>query len=78
MPVVKAPLLALSIAVAASLTAAPAFAQTPTTPTPVPPAPGKATYSLHGGLSTQKMRSFAPSQQVVVRGRVLGRGSQDR
>ncbi len=70
MPVVKAPLLALSIAVAASFTAAPALAQTPTTPPPVPPAPGKATYTLHGGVSTQKMRYFAPSQQVVVRGRV--------
>jgi lipoprotein-anchoring transpeptidase ErfK/SrfK len=70
---VKAPLLALSVAVAVSLTAAPAFAQTPTTPvppTPVPPAPGKATYSLHGGLATKKMRYYAPSQQVVIRGRV--------
>jgi hypothetical protein len=70
--VVKAPLLALCVAVAASLTAAPAIAQTPppTTPTPVPPAPGKATYALDGGVATQKMRYYAPSQQVVVRGRV--------
>jgi len=68
-PVVKAPLLALSVAVAASLTAAPALAQTPTPP-PVPPVPGKATYSIAGGLATKKMRYFAPGQQVVVRGRV--------
>jgi peptidoglycan hydrolase-like protein with peptidoglycan-binding domain len=70
---VKAPHLALVVAVAASLPAAPALAQTPTTPTtppPVPPAPGKATYKLHGGLVTQKMRFYAPAQQVVIRGRV--------
>ena len=74
MPLVKAPLLAFLVAVAASLTAAPAFAQTPPTtpvpPAPVPPAPGKATYSLGGGLATKKMRYYAPSQEVVVRGRV--------
>jgi hypothetical protein len=71
---VKAPLLAISVAVAASLTAAPAFAQTPppvpVPPAPVPPAAGKAIYSLHGGLATQRMRYYAPSQEVVVRGRV--------
>ena len=68
MPVVKAPLLALSIAVAASLTAAPALAQTPA-PAPAP-APGKATYGLRGGLATKKMRYYAPAQQVVLRGRL--------
>jgi peptidoglycan hydrolase-like protein with peptidoglycan-binding domain len=70
---VKAPLLALSVAAAASLTAAPALAQTPTTPVPPPtppPAAGKATYSIKGGLATKKMRYFAPAQQVLVRGRV--------
>jgi len=67
-PVVKAPLLALSIAVAASLTAGPALAQTPT-PAPAP-APGKATYGLRGGLVTKKMRYYAPAQQVVLRGRL--------
>ena len=65
---VKAPLLALTVAVAALFTAAPAIAQTP--PTPVPPAPGSATYSISGGLVTQKMRYFAPSAEVVIRGRV--------
>jgi L,D-transpeptidase catalytic domain len=72
-PVVKAPLLALSVAVAASLTAAPALAQTPTTPVPpptVPPAAGKATYAIKNGLATKKTRYFAPSQEVVIRGRV--------
>jgi hypothetical protein len=64
---VKAPLLALSVAAAALFTAAPAIAQTP--PAPVPLA-GKATYSVHGGLATSKMRYFAPAQQVVIRGRV--------
>ena len=68
MPGVKAPLLALFVAVAALLTAAPAFAQTP--PAPVPPAPGSATYKVLSGLSTSKMRYFAPAQQVVIRGRV--------
>jgi peptidoglycan hydrolase-like protein with peptidoglycan-binding domain len=70
---VKAPHLALVVAVAASLPAAPALAQTPTTPTTPPapvPVPGKATYKLHGGLSTQKMRYYAPAQEVVIRGRV--------
>jgi hypothetical protein len=54
-----------------------AQAQTPTTPTtPVTPAPapappaGKASLSVHGGLATKKARYFAPSQEVVVRGRV--------
>jgi L,D-transpeptidase catalytic domain/Putative peptidoglycan binding domain len=51
-----------------------AQAQTPTTTTPVTPAPepaaGKATMSVKGGLATRKARYFAPSQEVVVRGRV--------
>jgi peptidoglycan hydrolase-like protein with peptidoglycan-binding domain len=68
-PAVKAPFLALGAAVAASLMAAPALAQTPTTPAPAP-APGKATYALKGGLATKKMRYYAPSAQVVLRGRL--------
>lgn len=64
---VKAPFLALGVAVAASLTAAPVLAQTPT---PAPAAAGKPTFKVSGGLSTKKMRYFAPAQQVVVRGRV--------
>ena len=52
-----------------------AQAQTPTTPTtPVTPGPepaaGKASLSVHGGLATRRARYFAPSQEVVVRGRV--------
>jgi hypothetical protein len=41
-------------------------------PTPAPPAPlaGKASFSARGGLATEKMRYYAPRQQVVVRGRV--------
>ena len=68
MPGVKAPLLALTVAVAALFTAAPAFAQTPPAPAPAP-APGSATYSISGGLATKKMRYFAPAQEVVIRGR---------
>jgi peptidoglycan hydrolase-like protein with peptidoglycan-binding domain len=41
-----------------------ALAQTP------PPAPGTAKLKLAGGLPTAKMRYYAPSQEVVVRGRV--------
>jgi len=66
-PGVKAPLLALSVAVAALFTAAPAFAQTAAPPAPVA---GAAKYKVSGGLATSKMRYFAPQQQVVVRGRV--------
>jgi hypothetical protein len=66
-PGVKAPLLALSVAVAALFTAAPAFAQTPAPPAPVA---GAAKYKVLSGLATSKMRYFAPQQQVVVRGRV--------
>jgi L,D-transpeptidase-like protein/putative peptidoglycan binding protein len=52
-----------------------AQAQTPPTPTtPAPPAPkpvaGKASMSVEGGLATRRTRYFAPSQEVVVRGRV--------
>jgi L,D-transpeptidase catalytic domain/Putative peptidoglycan binding domain len=58
---------------AVALGAAPAVAQepaqAPTTPVP-PAAAGAATYKLHGGLATQKMRYYAPQQEVVVRGRV--------
>src|SRR5215208_6010767 len=45
---------------------------TPTTPVTPPPGPaaGKATLSVEGGLATRKARYFAPSQEVVVRGRV--------
>jgi hypothetical protein len=69
---VKARFLAPLVAVFACVAAAPAFAQTPppTPPAPPPPAPGKATYKLHSGLATSKMRYFAPQQEVVVRGRV--------
>jgi peptidoglycan hydrolase-like protein with peptidoglycan-binding domain len=59
----------LSIATAAAallLGAAPAFAQT----TPAPVAPGRASMEIHSGLATKKMRYAAPSQEVVVRGRV--------
>jgi peptidoglycan hydrolase-like protein with peptidoglycan-binding domain len=66
---VKASLLAPGVALAALLPAAPAFAQTPPTPTPTPVA-GKATYGFQGGLATKKARYYAPSQEVVIRGRV--------
>src|SRR6185503_7553822 len=67
-------LLLLPLAVLALAPAA--QAQTPTTPTtPVaPPTPkpkpvaGKASMSVHGGQATKKMRYYAPSQEVVVRG----------
>lgn len=51
------------------ITAAPAFAQTPPPATPPPPA-GEASYKLHSGLATSKMRYYAPQQEVIVRGRV--------
>jgi peptidoglycan hydrolase-like protein with peptidoglycan-binding domain len=35
-----------------------------------PPQPAAAGYTLSGGLSTKKMRYYAPSQEVVLRGRV--------
>jgi peptidoglycan hydrolase-like protein with peptidoglycan-binding domain len=37
---------------------------------PAAPASGAAGYQLKGGIATQKMRYYAPSQEVVVRGRV--------
>jgi hypothetical protein len=55
------PLVTLGLAPAAQ-------AQTPTTPPA--PAAGKASLSVHGGLATKRTRYFAPSQEVVVRGRV--------
>lgn len=50
------------------LVAVPA-AQAQTTPTS-PPAAGKASLKLSGGLTTEDARWYAPSQEVVVRGRV--------
>ena len=44
-----------------ALSAVPASAQVPS---------GSATYKVSGGLATSKARYFAPSQQVVLRGRV--------
>jgi hypothetical protein len=75
---VKLRLLAPFAALAVALAAAPAVAQTPPpVPPPAPPvspapAPvaGSATFKLHSGLATKKMRYFAPSQVVVARGRV--------
>jgi hypothetical protein len=69
---VKARFLAPFAALLVSLAATPALAQTlPPVAPPAPlPAPGKATYKLHSGLATSKMRYFAPQQEVVVRGRV--------
>jgi len=60
---VKARLPILIVAGLLALGAAPAYAQTA-------PAPGAATYKLHSGLATSKMRYYASSQEVVVRGRV--------
>jgi peptidoglycan hydrolase-like protein with peptidoglycan-binding domain len=55
-------LLALSIAGLLAMGAAPAAAQQP--------AAGAAGYKLKGGIATKKIRYYAPSQQVVMRGRV--------
>jgi len=67
---VKARLLVPVLVLSASLVAAPALAQTlPPVPLPAPLA-GVASYKIHSGLATKKMRYFAPSQLVVVRGRV--------
>jgi peptidoglycan hydrolase-like protein with peptidoglycan-binding domain len=55
-------LVALSIAGLLALAAAPAAAQKPVAAT--------AGYKLKGGIATEKMRYYAPSQQVVLRGRV--------
>jgi hypothetical protein len=57
----NARLLFLAVAGLLALTAVPASAQVPA---------GTATYKVFGGLATSKARYFAPSQQVVVRGRV--------
>jgi peptidoglycan hydrolase-like protein with peptidoglycan-binding domain len=61
----NARLFALSTAALLALGAAPAFAQEP-----VEPAAGAAGYELKNGIATKKMRYFAPSQEVVLRGRV--------
>ena len=70
MSAVKARFLAPLSALLVSLTAPAALAQTPPSPAPAPPAPGKATYKVHSGLATSKMRYVAPQQVVVLRGRV--------
>ena len=54
-------MLPLGVVGVLALGAVPASAQVP---------PGSATYKVSGGLATSKMRYFAPSQQVVLRGRV--------
>jgi peptidoglycan hydrolase-like protein with peptidoglycan-binding domain len=58
-------LLALATALLVAVGAAPAFAQDP-----IVPAAGDAAYDLKSGIATKKMRYFAPSQEVVLRGRV--------
>jgi hypothetical protein len=67
---VNARVLAPLSAVLVSLTAPSALAQTPPPTAPAPPAPGKASYKIHSGLATSKMRYLAPQQVVVLRGRV--------
>jgi L,D-transpeptidase-like protein/putative peptidoglycan binding protein len=62
------PLVVLALAPVAQAQT-PTTATTPVTPEPEPGA-GKATLSVDGGLATRKTRYFAPSQEVVVRGRV--------
>jgi peptidoglycan hydrolase-like protein with peptidoglycan-binding domain len=57
----NARLLFLSVAGLLALGAVPASAQMPG---------GSARYKVSGGMATSKMRYFAPSQQVVLRGRV--------
>jgi peptidoglycan hydrolase-like protein with peptidoglycan-binding domain len=66
---VNAPRLLLAASAVVALGASPALAQTPAPPAPVPVA-GAATVKLQRGLATQKMRYYAPHQQVVLRGRV--------
>jgi L,D-transpeptidase catalytic domain/Putative peptidoglycan binding domain len=61
----NARLAALTGAGLLALGAGPAYAQDPAAP-----APGAASAGLKGGIATQKMRYYAPSQEVVVRGRV--------
>jgi L,D-transpeptidase catalytic domain/Putative peptidoglycan binding domain len=58
-------LVALLTAAFLALGAAPALAQEP-----AEPAAGAAGYDLKNGIATKKMRYFAPSQEVVLRGRV--------
>jgi hypothetical protein len=58
-------LLALSTAALLAVGSAPAFAQDS-----AQPAAGAAGYDLKSGIATKKMRYFAPSQEVVLRGRV--------
>jgi peptidoglycan hydrolase-like protein with peptidoglycan-binding domain len=55
-------ILPLPVAALLLLGAAPAAAQEP--------AAGAAGYKLKGGIATEKVRYYAPSQQVVMRGRV--------
>jgi hypothetical protein len=62
-------LLAIPTVLLALAPAAQAQTTTPTTPVPEPAA-AKASLSVSGGLATKKARHFAPSQEVVVRGRV--------
>jgi hypothetical protein len=57
----NARLLPLTVAGLLVLGAVPASAQVPV---------GSASYKVSGGMATSKARYFAPSQQVVVRGRV--------
>jgi len=57
----NARLLFLIVASLLAVGAVPASAQVPA---------GSATYKVSGGMATSKMRYFAPSQQVVLRGRV--------
>jgi hypothetical protein len=61
-PPVKTRIGLLAGVCALALGAAPAVAQTTPTAT--------ATFKVSGGLATKKMRYFAPSQEVVARGRV--------
>jgi peptidoglycan hydrolase-like protein with peptidoglycan-binding domain len=61
----NARILALSTAGLLALVAAPASAQEP-----AEPAAGAAGYKLKSGIATQKMHYYAPSQEVVLRGRV--------
>lgn len=64
----------LSLPLALLALAPAAQAQTTTAPPPVVPEPepaaGRASLSVHGGLATKRARYFAPSQEVIVRGRV--------
>jgi lipoprotein-anchoring transpeptidase ErfK/SrfK len=68
---VKALQVGLIVASSSLIAATPTLAQTTPPPAP-PPAPvaGKATFKLHSGLATSKLRYYAPQQEVIVRGRV--------